>query len=207
MNLMSIRWPEQFGYNSPYREACTFITSGGFSAFAEVAASVFKGNLAASFLRETQRDDFIISWIHGFPGSGFGISLVESENIHTVDGMIVNRPNSFFPELKLQDEKGKPLKAVPQLLINTGHMTLDGYSMPADVAVDQSSRIITATYQLVKLKWGQVDPENKVSVALKAHRDGGFSVFERGKYSREASERLYKALAGSSLYNDLAIVS
>ena len=207
MVYMSIRWPEQFTYNSPYREACSFVASGGFSVLAEVASTVFKGNLAASFLRETQREDFIVTWANGFVGSGFGISLVEYESIRTVGGVIVNRPNTNLPELRLQDDDGKPLKAVPQLLINTGRMTLDGFTIPADVAVDQSSRVLSVKYQLVKMKWGQVDIENKANIALKAHRDGGLSVFEKGKYSREASERLYKALAGSSLYNDLAIVS
>lgn len=189
------------------REACDFLSSSAFAVFAEVIPSIVKGNLASSFLRETQREDFILTWVSGNRGSGYGMTVAESDNIRQVGGDIAYRPHTAFPELKLTDGGGKPMKAVPQLTISTGHMSLDGYTLPADVVVDKSSRILSAKYQLVKMKWGSLDVDDRATIAIKAHQDGGFSVFDKGKYSKDASERLFKALAGNSLFHDLGIVS
>ncbi len=207
---MSINVYESYLYNSPSREVSAFVTGNEFGQLARVVNKVFPRQLAASFWNLVANDESTLSWVNGNRGSGVGFVIVRDEDLKIgIDRKTVFRSGSIFPQLALTDSNNRPTKKpIQQLTFQTGNMAMDGFTFPADVVVDRSSRIIAAHYELVSLgRLGGIHVERKNSIGLKGFQDGELACFIEGSYSKEATQRMKEAIADISLYRALGSVS
>jgi len=190
---------------SPGKEVLRFLSGDDFISFCAAMEIVVGTGLTIELLGNITTESYLLTQVTGRLGYGIGFTVVNQKDIKRgEDGKPIMRTKSNAPQLKLVDSEGRSSDPIHQLAFVTSRFDVDEYHFSPDRVVDKSGLYLGIRTEEVSMKSGQVQASPLDTIGVIAHRDGGMSVYQDGKYKNDLSGLVSTILHDSQLNQQLS---